>query len=356
MIPEKLRKTDNWICWTTQERGGKGIKVPVAPWNTSETYPVSATEKKNHADFRTAKKWGNMLRLGVGFVFTEDNKIIGIDLDDCIEDDEMTNKVKDIVQQVNSFTEISPSGKGLHIYLEGDMEEAVKNDEEGVEIYFKDRYFTVTGDHKKGTPKEVKQHQEILNELVEKYQREVTEEELNYVSPPEKEILSPFWELSVMDIYPNIPVKKNVSHPEHPSKTGQNFRIHEGGQTAICWHAHHAYGKGNGCGLCAQHLLAIQETGRACDDVRMNWDSEDKLVFEAWKRAVKYYGIDPNPVPYRALKHVVRKIGLDFYDEEKEILGILSKRSAQRHIRYEYEFDVKLDGEEKIEDEEGDVE
>jgi len=351
LIPEKLKQIDNWICWTTQERGGKEIKVPVAPWNTGEVYPVSATDKENHTDFETAEKWAGMLKLGTGFVFTESDEIIGIDLDDCIEHGELTEQAEEIVEKLDSFTETSPSGNGLHVYIEGEMEDAVKNDEEGVEIYCKDRYFTVTGDHKVGTPKEVKQPQKALDELREEYQREVTEEEMDYTQPKDEDIdvSSPFWEMSVGDLYPSIPVGENVSHPEHPSKTGQNFRIHEGGETAICWHGQHDYGRGNGCGLCAQHLLAIQETGRACDDVRRNWDSEDGLVFKAWKRAVEHYGIDPNPVPYRALKYIARDMGLDFYDEEQDILGTLSKRSAQRHIRYEYGFDIKLEGEQEEE-------
>jgi putative DNA primase/helicase len=52
---------------------------------------------------------------GVGFVFTEDDTFVGIDLDDINK----WNGSSDIVNKFNSYCEISPSKKGLHIICEG---------------------------------------------------------------------------------------------------------------------------------------------------------------------------------------------------------------------------------------------
>jgi len=46
----------------------------------------------------------------------------------------------DIINEANSYTEISPSGTGIHILLKGSIRDAVKNNEEGVEIYDRDRF------------------------------------------------------------------------------------------------------------------------------------------------------------------------------------------------------------------------
>lgn len=70
--------------------------------------------------------------------------VIGIDLDKCINDaGELSSTARQIVQMVNSYTEVSPSGKGLHILACGSIPHSVK--QPGFEMYNELRYFTVTG-------------------------------------------------------------------------------------------------------------------------------------------------------------------------------------------------------------------
>jgi hypothetical protein len=82
---------------------------------------------------------------GVGFVFAPDDGLAGIDLDHAR--DPATGNIapwaKAIVDRFASYTEVSPSGTGLHIIVRGTIASAVKT--QRVEVYDRERYFTITG-------------------------------------------------------------------------------------------------------------------------------------------------------------------------------------------------------------------
>jgi primase-polymerase (primpol)-like protein len=97
---------------------------------------------------------------GVGFVFKKGGGIIGIDLDGCRNPDtgDIAPWAKKIIDQFNSYTEVSPSGTGIHIFVKGklptevsgwkkhfDHPEFVPSKKPAIEIYQHSRYFTFTG-------------------------------------------------------------------------------------------------------------------------------------------------------------------------------------------------------------------
>jgi putative DNA primase/helicase len=89
---------------------------------------------------------------GAGFVFTADLGFIAIDIDNCIDNGKVAPLAEKIIEMANSYTEISPSGTGIHIYGFGSLPDGARNkfnvktgDIKCVEIYTKDRYMTVTG-------------------------------------------------------------------------------------------------------------------------------------------------------------------------------------------------------------------
>lgn len=84
---------------------------------------------------------------GVGFVLTADDPFVGIDLDDVIDPE--TRAVHPLaaraIRKLDTYTETSPSGTGVHLILEGSLE-ALRGRKHGrVEIYDEGRYLTVTG-------------------------------------------------------------------------------------------------------------------------------------------------------------------------------------------------------------------
>jgi putative DNA primase/helicase len=103
---------------------------------------------------------------GVGFVFTEDDPYAGIDLDKCRnpETGEIDQWARKIVDALDSYTEVSPSGTGLHIFVKATL--PGRNNRKGpVEMYESRRYFTLTGKHLNGTPTEIHERHDVLERL-----------------------------------------------------------------------------------------------------------------------------------------------------------------------------------------------
>lgn len=71
---------------------------------------------------------------------------------------------RQILTGLNSYTEVSPSGTGLHIYGQGRL--PGKGHKCGpIELYDRERYFTVTGAHLPGTPTTIEDRQAVIERL-----------------------------------------------------------------------------------------------------------------------------------------------------------------------------------------------
>lgn len=141
-----------WVAWRLEERNGKPSKVPVNP--RTGRYAMT----NNPTTWGTLEEAEQAIRKfgadGVGFVF--DNGYFGIDLDDVIDPQRGTIKAwaQEIIDTMGSYTEISPSGRGVHIIAKGNPV-FERNKNAGIEMYAPTRgpdgrirmgrYFTVTG-------------------------------------------------------------------------------------------------------------------------------------------------------------------------------------------------------------------
>ena len=141
-IPLELRDELRFGVW-----GGKRSpegKVEKRPRRADGVY---ASLKKSD-DFCTfdeavaAYEAGNYDGIGV---LMSGNGIVGIDLDGCREDDgTITPEARKIIKQLNGYTEVSPSGHGIRIFVRGDL--PVDGKRKGpIEAYKKGRFLTVTG-------------------------------------------------------------------------------------------------------------------------------------------------------------------------------------------------------------------
>ena len=117
-------------------------KVPMDANTGNAAASNNPSTWSNAAEAWAAKKrygWA-----GIGCMFSIQTGVVGIDLDDCFtEDGRLNDTARQIVQMMNSYTERSPSGKGLHILACGSIPHSVKRP--GFEMYNELRYFTVTG-------------------------------------------------------------------------------------------------------------------------------------------------------------------------------------------------------------------
>ena len=154
-----------WLCWRLEERDGKPTKVP---------YDPSTGEKAESTNSKTWTSYEKAVSLchkhgydGIGFVFTPEDDLCGVDLDKCL--DPQTGEIEDwaqqIIEELNSYTEISPSGRGVHILVRGELP-AGRNRKGRFEAYDRGRYFTVTGKHLSGSPQSIESRQEELRGVV----------------------------------------------------------------------------------------------------------------------------------------------------------------------------------------------
>jgi len=158
-IPEELKSLPCWLLWKPELREGRWTKVPYRVDDPSRK--ASTTDPQDWADFETAiaMAWPN--RCGIGFVFSEDFGVVGIDFDDSLEDEGFLRWIK----KFNSYAEISPSGNGYHVFVHGKIPRALKRKD--VECYSKGRYFTVTGNQMEDVPNGLRH---VNGELMEFYE------------------------------------------------------------------------------------------------------------------------------------------------------------------------------------------
>jgi hypothetical protein len=145
-FPEELSRLPQWVCWRLeQDKAGRAAKVPYSP---KTGYKASSNNPNTWGKLDEALlSVDKYMFSGVGFVFTTESGIVGIDIDHCIEDGQLNPVASDILAHIPpTYIEVSPSGKGLHIFLRGTLPSGGnKNSKTGVEMYSSNRYFTMTG-------------------------------------------------------------------------------------------------------------------------------------------------------------------------------------------------------------------
>ena len=141
-IPEELRPLKRWVCWCYRIKEGKPRKVPLQVdgrnANVSDPATWGALEDIHAAASRHG--WG----LGIVLGEVEPGRhLVGVDLDDAYGDGTITPRAALVLAELRSYTEFSPSGKGVHVIAwSAEPPEVLKED--WIEIYRDARYFTWT--------------------------------------------------------------------------------------------------------------------------------------------------------------------------------------------------------------------
>ena len=151
-IPIELRKVARWVMWSFVQVGdGDNKRWAKMPLQTSGK-SASSTNPATWTDFISAEQAYNTDKFdGIGFVFNEDDNLVGIDLDDCFDDGFINAAMQQLASQVDGYTEISPSGTGVKIFTRSEPFASHADHSIGFEAYSKGRFFTVTGQHLSGT-------------------------------------------------------------------------------------------------------------------------------------------------------------------------------------------------------------
>jgi len=235
-VLQTLKSIEQWVCWAYEQRDGEETKPPIAPrddkryastgdpdtWATYE----EAVAYHERADTDTA---------GVGFVLTEDDVYAGADLDGCRdpESGEIEPWADDVVGTLDSYTEVSPSGTGLRVFLLGFMPDGRTRREQPneleataelektteLEMYDDGRYLTFTADHVDDTPRDAKQRNSAFHEVHAEYLAEEDQEDSS--DGQEGDIGSDAPDLNLDD--------ETVLERARSAENGEKFKKLEGG-------------------------------------------------------------------------------------------------------------------------------
>lgn len=167
-IPDKMKQCPHWIVWRLEDRGGK--KPTKTPYSVRGGY-ARVNDPETWAGFDEALKALQSGQFnGIGFVFTQ-TPFIGVDIDGCIDPatGEVAPEAIDVLQSMQSYTELSQSGKGFHTVLEGRLPDGRRRNGP-FEMYGdgSPRYFAMTGELW-GECREIRANQSAIDEIHRKY-------------------------------------------------------------------------------------------------------------------------------------------------------------------------------------------
>jgi putative DNA primase/helicase len=170
-VPAGLVAADRWIVWRSEVVRGRRTKVP---------YRSDGRGKASSTDPRTWSTFAAALELimeqsydGVGIVLGDG--LAGCDLDGCVHP--ITGVIHpaalEIIDALDSYAEISPSGTGVKVFLRGELPPGrretgavpwrgyltgvvpAEDAKYEIAVFSERRYFTVTGMHLDHTPADV---------------------------------------------------------------------------------------------------------------------------------------------------------------------------------------------------------
>lgn len=157
-IPKLLRDRAQWLLWRFEQHAGekKPRKVPYYANGRRRAGEQGSSEDRAALVVYDAASRAAGGYAGIGFAFLPGDGLIGIDLDGMIDADtgEICDRGRGIIEACASYTELSPSGRGVHIICSGETE-TFKSNAVGIEVFCGRQYFTFTGRHYAGTPAEV---------------------------------------------------------------------------------------------------------------------------------------------------------------------------------------------------------
>lgn len=156
--PRELCRLDRWVLFDSR-------KVPRRVDRPS--WPASSTDPASWSSFNSASAavGSSGFACGVGFVLTGDG-VCAIDLDHCINPDgSLEPFAREILARCpRTYVEVSPSGTGLHIFGFGHVGGGRRMD--GVEVYDRGRYMTVTGQAFRDFPRRLAKVQPLVDSLL----------------------------------------------------------------------------------------------------------------------------------------------------------------------------------------------
>lgn len=145
-IPDELKREKRWCLYKIIQRNGKNTKLPLMP----NGKPAKSNDKTTWNSYEDCITSLNQ-NIGDGLGFMLGDGYIGIDIDKVSDDIfvysmdyHAKSMTADFLRGISTYTEISPSKTGLHFIGKGEVP-GIRKRYKNLEIYDKDRFFTITG-------------------------------------------------------------------------------------------------------------------------------------------------------------------------------------------------------------------
>lgn len=140
IVPTELQTSGAWCLWKLERKGGRQSKVPFQPQGAHASSTNPDTWNSLETCYR-ALQGGNYD--GIGLILSPAVNLTFIDLDACLVDGEPNEFAQSVLERLpDTYTEISQSGRGLHLFVHGSIPHAVKKPE--IEMYHAGRYCACT--------------------------------------------------------------------------------------------------------------------------------------------------------------------------------------------------------------------
>ena len=169
-VPDVIRALP-FVVWRYEYADGSDEKPKKVPYSARTGFRASVTDETTWSSSEQAV---GAYRAGgydgVGCVLYEGCGVTAIDLD-VAEGQTLSPVQLSIIANFNSYTEISASGRGMHVFALGSIGRGLR--QASVEIYSQVRFIALTG-NQHGEPRPVVERQAHLDQLVhEMRKREV---------------------------------------------------------------------------------------------------------------------------------------------------------------------------------------
>lgn len=180
-VPETLRDREQWVCWRYKWDADRDewTKIPVDATTGGFAKSTDPDTWVSFADAVAYHDGEDTDTDGVGFVVSEGDHVVGVDLDDCRDPEtgDLAPWSETLLRDVPTYAEVSPSGTGLRLFgiglvPDGGNRSDIDGAEGHLEIYDSGRYLTVTGHALTDDPENVREVNDALDAVHAEYIRD----------------------------------------------------------------------------------------------------------------------------------------------------------------------------------------
>ena len=170
-LPDELKRRGLFCLWRYEKVNGRLSKIPYSLHGGR----AKSTDRKSFCGFNSAvNAVSKYSGIGLGIF----DGFCAVDIDHCVADGRLSELALDVINAMNSYTEYSPSGKGVRIIFRADgfkydkEKFYINNHKIGLEIYVSgstNKYVTLTGNVIRNVP--IAERGDKLTAILNKYMK-----------------------------------------------------------------------------------------------------------------------------------------------------------------------------------------